>query len=135
MFSSELRCSPLRPSVLDAGSGSAFSAARWASWHRRHHKYVDTPADPHSPLVYGFWYSHVAWVFDPKNDTTDLSNVRDLTRFPELRLLDRFAWVPLVAYALLCYAIAGLPGATWGFVSSARRASAGGSSTRATTRS
>jgi stearoyl-CoA desaturase (Delta-9 desaturase) len=88
----------------------------WASWHRRHHKYVDTPADPHSPRVYGFWYAHVAWVFDPKNDETDLSNVRDLTRFPELRLLDRFAWVPLVAYALLCYAIAGFAGVVWGFV-------------------
>ncbi len=88
----------------------------WASWHRRHHKYVDTPADPHSPRVYGFWYAHLAWIFDPKNDKTDLSNVPDLTRFPELRLLDRFAWVPLVGYALLCYAIAGPAGVVWGFV-------------------
>jgi len=74
----------------------------WASWHRRHHRYVDTPADPHLPLIYAFWYAHLAWIFDPKNDETDLSNVRDLTKFPEFRLLDRFAWVPLVAYALLC---------------------------------
>lgn len=87
----------------------------WAAWHRRHHKYVDTPADPHSPRVYGFWYAHVAWVFDPKNDVTDLSNVKDLTRFVELRLIDRFAWVPLVAYALVCYALAGLAGVVWGF--------------------
>jgi stearoyl-CoA desaturase (delta-9 desaturase) len=88
----------------------------WASWHRRHHKYVDTPADPHSPLIYGFWYAHVAWVFDPRNDETDLSNVQDLTRFPELRVLDRFAWAPLVAYALGCYAIGGFAGVVWGFV-------------------
>ena len=87
----------------------------WASWHRRHHRYVDTPDDPHSPLIYGFWYAHMAWVFDPKNDETDLSNVRDLTRFPELRLLERFAWVPLVAYALACYAVAGFAGVVWGF--------------------
>jgi len=44
----------------------------WASWHRRHHKFVDTPEDPHSPVVYGFWYAHMAWVFDPKNDVSDL---------------------------------------------------------------
>ena len=56
----------------------------WASWHRRHHKYVDTIGDPHSPPILGFWYAHFAWVFDPKNDETDLSNVRDLTCFPEL---------------------------------------------------
>ena len=87
----------------------------WASWHRRHHKDVDLPHDPHSPRIYGFWHAHVAWVFDPKNDDTDRSNVRDLTRFPELRLLDRFAWVPLVAYALVCYAISGMAGVVWGF--------------------
>ena len=23
----------------------------WASWHRRHHDFADTPADPHSPVV------------------------------------------------------------------------------------
>jgi stearoyl-CoA desaturase (Delta-9 desaturase) len=88
----------------------------WASWHRRHHKDVDLPGDPHSPQIYGLWYAHVAWIFDPKNDETDRSNVRDLTHFPELRLLDRFAWVPLVAYALVCYAIAGIAGIVWGFV-------------------
>lgn len=87
----------------------------WASWHRRHHKFVDTLKDPHSPSVYGFWYAHVAWVFDPKNDYTDLSNVKDLARFPELRFLDRFAWLPLVAYALGIYAIGGFAGVVWGF--------------------
>jgi stearoyl-CoA desaturase (delta-9 desaturase) len=88
----------------------------WASWHRRHHKYADTPGDPHSPVIYGFWHAHMTWIFKEKYDRTDLSNVRDLSRYPELRLLDRFAWVPLVAHALLCYALAGLPGVVWGFV-------------------
>jgi stearoyl-CoA desaturase (delta-9 desaturase) len=58
----------------------------------------------------------MAWIFDPVNDYTDISNVKDLTRFPELRWLDRFAWAPLVAYALGCCALAGLPGVVWGFV-------------------
>jgi len=61
----------------------------WASWHRRHHKHADTPDDPHSPRA-GFTYAHAGWVFDPKNDETDLSNVSDLLRFPELRWVERF---------------------------------------------
>jgi stearoyl-CoA desaturase (delta-9 desaturase) len=88
----------------------------WASWHRRHHQHGDTRADPHSPRFFPFWYAHVTWVFDPKNDTFDASNVRDLTRFPELCLLDRFTWAPLVTWGLLCYAIAGTAGVVWGFV-------------------
>ncbi|HEY3499524.1 MAG TPA: acyl-CoA desaturase [Polyangiaceae bacterium] len=88
----------------------------WASWHRRHHKYADTWRDSHSPRVHGLLAAHVGWVFDPKHDETDLSNVADLTRFPELRLLERFAWVPLVGFALLCFAVAGVAGLVWGFV-------------------
>jgi stearoyl-CoA desaturase (Delta-9 desaturase) len=88
----------------------------WASWHRRHHQHSDTPRDPHSPRIHGFWQAHVGWVFDPKNDETDLSNVKDLSRFPELVLLERFALVPFVAWGLGCYAIAGTAGVVWGFV-------------------
>jgi stearoyl-CoA desaturase (delta-9 desaturase) len=88
----------------------------WASWHRRHHQHADTPADPHSPQQHPFWQAHIGWVFDPKNAGTDLSNVRDLTRFPELVWLDRFTWVPLLGWALLCFAIGGLAGVEWGFV-------------------
>lgn len=88
----------------------------WASWHRRHHRHADTPADPHSPGHYPFLHAHVTWVFDPKNDRTEWSNVGDLTRFPELVWLDRFTWVPVLGWALLCYAIAGFAGVEWGFV-------------------
>lgn len=87
----------------------------WASWHRRHHEYVETPGDPHSPVARSFWHAHVGWVFDGAHDDADLSNVRDLARFPELRFLDRHSWLPLVAYAAGCFGIAGMPGVVWGF--------------------
>jgi stearoyl-CoA desaturase (delta-9 desaturase) len=86
----------------------------WASTHRRHHKYADQIGDPHSPVRDGFWYAHVGWIFDGR-DSTDLSNVKDLLVFPELRWLDRHDYVPVAAYALLCLAVAGLPGVVWGF--------------------
>ncbi len=89
----------------------------WASVHRRHHKDADGPGDLHSPVHHGFWYAHVGWVFDlsvPR--PRDESNVRDLTRFPELCWIDAHDWLPLSAYALACFAIGGLPGLVWGFV-------------------
>jgi stearoyl-CoA desaturase (Delta-9 desaturase) len=87
----------------------------WASWHRRHHKYADQPEDPHSPVQRGFWYAHVGWVFDGSHGR-DLSNVRDLSVYPELRWLERHNRIPVVGYALLCYAIAGMGGVVWGFL-------------------
>jgi len=88
----------------------------WASWHRRHHKYADKPGDPHSPILDGFWHAHVGWIFDGKHASADLSNVKDLTAFPELRWIDRHATFVLLGWALGCYAIAGMPGVVWGFL-------------------
>jgi stearoyl-CoA desaturase (delta-9 desaturase) len=35
--------------------------AEWVGNHRRHHRYADTAADPHSPRWRGFWYAHCGW--------------------------------------------------------------------------
>jgi len=88
----------------------------WASWHRRHHKYSDTPLDAHSPRHGGFWHSHVGWFLDGSHDRPDLGNVKDLARYPELRFLERHKWMPIVAYAVVCFAVGGAPGLVWGFV-------------------
>ena len=88
----------------------------WASWHRRHHKYSDTPLDAHSPRHGGFWHSHVGWFLDGSHDRPDLSNVKDLTRYPELRFFEAHKWLPIVAYAVACFAIGSWSGLVWGFV-------------------
>ena len=88
----------------------------WASWHRHHHKHSDTTRDAHSPRHGGFWHSHIGWVFDGKHDSPDYSNVKDLTRYPELRFLDRHKWLPLVGYGVACFAIGGWAAVVWGFV-------------------
>jgi len=61
----------------------------WASHHRHHHRTSDRPGDPHSPHAHSFLWSHIGWLTARENAATDLSRVRDLTRFPELRWLDR----------------------------------------------
>jgi stearoyl-CoA desaturase (delta-9 desaturase) len=88
----------------------------WASWHRRHHKHADTPLDPHSPSHVGLWRAHLGWVLEDASEKGDYSNIKDLTRFPELRFLDRHKWLPIIGYAALFFAIAGWPGVVWGFV-------------------
>lgn len=42
------------------------SIYHWARDHRMHHRYTDTELDPHS-IQYGFWYSHIGWLFFKKN--------------------------------------------------------------------
>jgi stearoyl-CoA desaturase (delta-9 desaturase) len=88
----------------------------WASWHRRHHRHADLQGDPHSPLRTGFWSAHLGWILSRDSSSPDLSNVRDLQRFPELRWLDRHKWLPIIAYAIGCFAIGGASGLVWGFV-------------------
>jgi stearoyl-CoA desaturase (delta-9 desaturase) len=68
----------------------------WASHHRRHHIYSDKDKDIHSPK-HGFLWSHVGWFLCLKNFTTHEHCVRDLVKFPELVLLDRFdVFVPIL---------------------------------------
>jgi stearoyl-CoA desaturase (delta-9 desaturase) len=87
----------------------------WASWHRRHHKHTDTFDDVHSPSCRGFWHAHMGWFLDGSHGDPDLSNVRDLSRYPELRWLDRHTWIPLFSYAAICAWIGGVPGLLYGF--------------------
>jgi stearoyl-CoA desaturase (delta-9 desaturase) len=61
----------------------------WAAHHRHHHRHADTELDVHSPR-HGFWRSHMGWFLTPRGFGTDFDAIKDLVRFPELRLLDRF---------------------------------------------
>lgn len=43
------------------------SIYHWVRDHRMHHRHTDTELDPHS-IQYGFWYSHMGWLFFRKTD-------------------------------------------------------------------
>ena len=87
----------------------------WASTHRKHHKFSDTPEDVHSPIQRGFWYSHVGWVTSGDHITTDLNWIRDFAKFPELLWLGRYHFVPPLVLAGLCGLFAGWSGLVVGF--------------------
>jgi stearoyl-CoA desaturase (delta-9 desaturase) len=87
----------------------------WGAKHRHHHLYSDTEEDIHSPRHTGFFYSHVGWIFDKKNDSTDLLKIDDFARYPELVWLHKYELVPAVVLAVACFFIAGWSGVFVGF--------------------
>jgi len=70
----------------------------WAAHHRHHHKRADRDDDAHTPR-HGFLWSHMGWFLSRKHFGTDLSQIPDLARYPELRLLDRYDLLVPVLYA------------------------------------
>jgi stearoyl-CoA desaturase (delta-9 desaturase) len=66
----------------------------WASHHRHHHQHSDTEEDIHPPRVYGLWWAHVGWVLSTQFVETRWELVKDLARFPEIRLLDKYHIIP-----------------------------------------
>ncbi len=87
----------------------------WAAHHRHHHAHSDDSDDSHSPQQHGFVWSHVGWFMSRKNFATRTELITDLTRYPELRFLDRFDVVMPVALASLLFLIGGAQLLIWGF--------------------
>ncbi len=90
----------------------------WAGHHVNHHRFSDKEGDPHSPIVSGFYYAHIGWfLHDLRNARLPASNpvVRDFSRYPEIRWLDRYYVVPPVLFAVALYLIGGFPWLAWGF--------------------
>lgn len=62
----------------------------WATMHRAHHRYQDTPLDPHTPSK-GLWYSYGGWITQkqyPSHINPALQS-KDLINDPLYSFLDR----------------------------------------------
>ncbi|MDP8567803.1 acyl-CoA desaturase [Methylophilus aquaticus] len=101
----------------------------WAAHHRAHHVHADQAEDIHSPHQHGFLWSHLGWFLSHANFHTRLDRVKELAKFPELRLLDRFDSLMPLLLAVAIYALGTLLESTapaletnglqlleWGFV-------------------
>ncbi|MDJ0957944.1 MAG: acyl-CoA desaturase [Arenicellales bacterium] len=76
----------------------------WAAHHRHHHVNSDTELDCHSPRQ-GFWWSHIGWFLTRDNFSTKPNRVSDLSRYPELRWLDRFDVVVPLLYGVALFLV------------------------------
>ena len=100
----------------------------WAAHHRRHHRHSDTDKDMHSPKTNSLFWSHTLWFMTDYAVPTFLKEIPDWLKFPELRFLNRYDWIPVVIWALSSFMIGewvwfnSLTGMTgmmtfiWGFV-------------------
>jgi stearoyl-CoA desaturase (delta-9 desaturase) len=77
----------------------------WASHHRHHHQFSDTEEDVHSPRIDGLWWAHVGWVLSTQFIDTRKELVKDLLKFPELRLIDEFHLVAPIVLAVGLYVL------------------------------
>jgi stearoyl-CoA desaturase (delta-9 desaturase) len=91
----------------------------WAAHHRHHHKHSDEALDVHSPKR-GFWWSHVLWILCPKFENTMEDLIPDFAKYPELRLLNRFHYIPpiIVAVGVLTLGmfVTGTQSGAWGML-------------------
>jgi stearoyl-CoA desaturase (delta-9 desaturase) len=87
----------------------------WAAHHRNHHKFSDEPEDVHSPRQRGFWWSHMGWILVKRHAATHTERVKDLAAFPELRFLERFHMLFVLAFAVGLYLLGGATALVWGF--------------------
>jgi stearoyl-CoA desaturase (delta-9 desaturase) len=89
----------------------------WAAHHRNHHRYSDTERDIHSPKK-GFWWSHVVWILCDKYNKSDQSLIRDFSKYPEMRFIDKYDWIGPWALGITCFLVGGWSGLVVGFFAS-----------------
>ena len=103
--------------VLAVGATATFQKGVlwWAAHHRVHHRRSDQEGDLHSARRDGFWWSHMGWFLCRDLEDTDLTRVRDLARYPELRWLGTYWLVPPLVLAGLLLLVGGWFALGWGF--------------------
>ncbi|NKF22154.1 acyl-CoA desaturase [Solimonas sp. C16B3] len=99
-----------------AQSSLQSGALWWAAKHRDHHRYSDTPLDSHSPRQYGFWFSHLGWIFNKQAQEVDYARIADFSKYPELRWIDKHHWLPGAAMGVAVWALGGWQALVIGFV-------------------
>lgn len=75
----------------------------WVSSHRDHHRYADTPLDPHSPVVHGWFHAHLGWVLKKRALPTSEKVLKEYASFPEIEFLNRFHYLGFALYLLVLF--------------------------------
>ena len=76
-------------------------AITWVANHREHHKYVDTPKDPHSPHYRGWLMAYAGQVLID----IDFKLVKDLLKDNLHRMQVKYYWYVVFVYAAILFAL------------------------------
>lgn len=98
--------------ALLAGMAAQRGPLWWASHHRYHHRHSDGPKDVHSPQK-GFWWSQLGWFLDSAHFSTRKTLIKDFSRYPELRFLDRYDFLAPTLAALLLFGLGAWLESAW----------------------
>lgn len=86
----------------------------WVGYHRMHHLYADSPADPHNSTQ-GFWWSHIGWLMhDPPSSEELRRHTQDIANDPFYRFCHRNYIALQAVLAILLYGLGGMPFVVWG---------------------
>jgi len=77
----------------------------WAAHHRHHHVHSDEHPDLHSPKQHGMLWAHMFWFTTDSVFATNHKNVRDLSKFPEIKFINRHEMIVYVAFAVAIYGL------------------------------
>ena len=69
----------------------------WAANHRHHHQHSDQVEDIHSPVTKNLFWAHIGWVMCRAYSAIQFDRIKDLSKFPELRFIDRFHILPVIS--------------------------------------
>ncbi|MFK7894791.1 MAG: acyl-CoA desaturase [Myxococcota bacterium] len=114
-------CGPKLRTVLAILGTSAWQGpiSQWVADHRRHHRFADTPLDPHSPhwrneeppksVAGGLLHAHLGWMV--LGDVSAPSRyAADIINDPISRLVSRFYWPIAILTLVLPACLGGLIG-------------------------
>lgn len=86
----------------------------WVGLHRHHHLHSDQENDHHDSNK-GFWWSHVEWMLREIPAKADVPKfTKDIGDDPFYLFCEKYFFLIQVAFALLLYAIGGMPFLVWG---------------------
>jgi stearoyl-CoA desaturase (delta-9 desaturase) len=89
--------------ILLASMANVGSALTWVAIHRAHHKYCDTPRDPHSPQHKSFWFM----IFGSMFAKVSVRHVKDLLRDPFVLFVHKYYYLIQLPWIVLLYVIGG----------------------------
>ena len=89
--------------LLFCGILSCQSPIEWVAKHRMHHRYSDTPEDPHD-INKGFWWTHVGWILHKLSCDRFMGlYLKDIAHDPVYRFFDRTMLLWQMALAALLF--------------------------------
>ncbi len=88
------------------------SVIKWASDHRKHHRFVDDPKKDPYAFTRGFWFAHFGWMLRYASPEVEkIENVDDLFA-DKLLAFQHKHYVPLAVFS--CFVLPGLIGLSFG---------------------